>query len=70
MAKAQIATLEQEISALRIDKKYFETNNDRLQFYTGLPNIETLDAVFELIEPYILKHHKVCCQGLCSSSFF
>ena len=53
MSKAQIATLEQEVSAYKIDRKYFETNNDRLQFYTGLPNIETLDAVFELIEHFI-----------------
>ena len=53
MAEAQIATLEQEVSAYKIDRKYFETNNDRLQFCTGLPNIETLDAVFELIEPFI-----------------
>ena len=53
MAEAQIATLEQEVSAYKIDRKYFKTNNDRLQFYTGLPNIETLDAVFELIEPFI-----------------
>ena len=53
MAKAKIATLELEISAHKIDRKYFEANNDKLQFYTGLQNIKTLDAVFELVEPFI-----------------
>ena len=34
------------------DEEYFTNNDDKFHYYTGLPNKDVLESVFELVVPF------------------
>jgi len=45
-----------KISTLVIDVKYFENNDKKTRFYTGLTTWKLLNALFKLVEPFLPEH--------------
>ena len=46
-----------ELAKLKFTIASFEKDDNRVKFYTGLPNFVTLAALFDLIKPYISTTH-------------
>lgn len=45
-----------KISTLTIDVKFFENNDKKTRFYTGLTTWKLLNAFFKLVEPFLPEH--------------
>ena len=49
----EINILKREVLLASFTKESFENKNEKVLFYTGLPNFTTLMAIFDLLEPFI-----------------
>ena len=49
----EINKLKMEVLSASLTKESFENNDEKVLFYTGLPNFITLMAIFYLLEPFI-----------------
>ena len=49
----EINKLKREVLSASLTQESFETNDEKVSFYTGLPNFITLMAIFDLLEPFI-----------------
>ena len=49
----EINKLKREVLAASPIQESFENNDEKVLFYTGLPNFITLMAIFDLLEPFI-----------------
>ena len=45
--------LQLQIQDYSLDREYLSADKERLQFYTGLPSIDILDAVFGMIQAHL-----------------
>ena len=49
----EICDLKQEVLSKSLTREAFENDEDKVHFYTGLPNFVTLLTIFNLLEPFI-----------------
>ena len=49
----EINKLKREVLSASLTQESFENNDEKVSFYTGLPNFTTLMAIFDLFEPFI-----------------
>ena len=49
----EISDLKQEVLSKSLTREAFENDEDKVHFYTGLPNFVTLLTIFNLLEPFI-----------------
>ena len=49
----EINKLKREVLSASLTQESFENNDEKVLFYTGLPNFITLMAIFDLLEPFI-----------------
>ena len=49
----EINKLKREVLSAFLTKESFENSDEKVLFYTGLPNFITLMAIFDLLEPFI-----------------
>ena len=49
----EIYDLKQEVLSKSLTREAFENDEDKVHFYTGLPNFVTLLTIFNLLEPFI-----------------
>ena len=49
----EICDLKQDVLSKSLTREAFENDEDKVHFYTGLPNFVTLLTIFNLLEPFI-----------------
>ena len=50
--------LKSQLKSSQISPEYFEGNDERVRYFTGLPSFLTLMAIFNFLEPFILRTAK------------